>query len=53
MWLLAAHIPGTQTTEAKSFYRTFNEAIEWKLSTHLFKKMSSMFGNPALDLFAS
>ena len=28
MWLLAAHIPGTQNTEAESFYRTFNEAIE-------------------------
>ena len=53
MWVSAAHIPGTQNTEADSFSRNFNEAIEWKLSTHLFQKISSMFGNPTLDLFAS
>ena len=53
MWVSAAHTPGTQNTGADSFSRNFNEAIEWKLSTHLFKKISSMFGNPTLDLFAS
>ena len=52
MWVSAAHIPGTQNTEADSFSRNFNETIEWKLSTH-FQKISSMFGNPTLDLFAS
>ena len=52
MWLSAVHIPGTQNTEADSFSRNFNEAIEWKLSTHLFQKMSSMFRNPTLNLFA-
>ena len=53
MWASAAHIPGTQITEAVNFSRNFNEAIEWKLSTHLLQKISSMFGNSALDLFAS
>ena len=53
MWISAEHIPETQNTEADSFSRNFNEAIEWKLSTHLFQKISSMFGNPRLDLFAS
>ena len=53
MWISAAHIPGTQNTEADTFSRNFSEAIEWKLSTHLFQKVSSMFGNPTLDLFAS
>ena len=48
-----AHIPGTQNTEAESSSRNFNEAIEWKLGTHLFQKISSMFGNPMLDLFVS
>ena len=43
----------TQNTEADTFSRNFNEAIEWKLSTHLFQKISNMFGNPTLDLFAS
>ena len=37
MWISAAHIPGTQNTEADSFSRNFNEAIEWTLCTHLFK----------------
>ena len=50
MWISPAHRPGTQNTEADSFYRNFNEAIEWKLSTHLFQKISSMFGNRILDV---
>ena len=53
IWVSAAHIPGTQNTEADSFSRNFNEAIEWKLSTNLFQIISSMFGNPTIDLFAS
>ena len=28
MWVSAAHIPGTQNTEADSFSRNFNEAIK-------------------------
>ena len=51
MWLSAAHIRGTQNTETDSFSRNFNETTEWKLSTHLSQKISSMFGNPTLDLF--
>ena len=35
MWVSAAHIPGTQNTEADSFSRNFNEAIEWKLSRYI------------------
>ena len=53
MWVSAAHIAGTQNTEADSFSRNFNETIEWKLSTHLFQKILSMFRNPTLDIFAS
>ena len=53
MLVSAAHIPGTQNTEGDSFSRNFYEAIEWKLSTHLFQKISGMFGNTTLDLFAS
>ena len=53
MWVSAAHIPGTQNAEADSFSRNFNETIEWRLSTHLFQNISSMFGNPTLDLLAS
>ena len=52
-WVSAAHIPGTQNTEGERFSRNFSETIEWKLSTHLLQKISSMFGNPTLDLFAS
>ena len=46
MSVSTAHIPGTQNTEADSFFRNFNEFIEWKLSTHLFQEISSTFGNP-------
>ena len=53
MWVSAAHIPGTQNTESDSFSRNFNEAIEWKLSTHLFQKIWSIFADPILDLFVS
>ena len=53
MWVSAPHIPETHNTEADSFSRNFNETIQWKLSTHLFQKISSMFGNPTLDLLAS
>ena len=38
---------------ADSFSRNFSETIEWKLSTYLFQKISRMFGNPKVDLFAS
>ena len=51
MWVSAAHVLGTQNTEVDSFSKNFSENIEWKLSTHLFKKISSMFGNPTLDHF--
>ena len=53
MWVSPVYIPGIQNTKADSFSRNFNEAIEWKLNTHLFGKISSMFGNPTLYLFAS
>ena len=53
MWVSAAQIRGTQNTEADNFSRSFSEITEWKLSTHLFQKISSMFGNPTLDVFAS
>ena len=53
MWVSAAHIRGTQNTEEDSFSRNFNETTQWKLSIHLFQKISSMFENPKLDLFPS
>ena len=53
MYLSATHIHRAQNTEADSFSRNFNETIEWKLSTHLFQKISIMFRNPTLDIFAS
>ena len=49
----AAYVPVTQNNEAGSYFRNFNEAIEWILSTQLFQKISNIFGNPTLDFFAS
>ena len=53
MWVSAAQIRGTQNIEADNFSINISETTEWKLSTHLFQKISSIFGNPTLDLFAS
>ena len=53
MWVSAARIPGSQNTEVDSFSRNFNETIEWKLTTYLFQKISRIFGNSKVDLFAS
>ena len=53
IWVSTAHIRGTQTNEVEIFSRNFNETIEWKLGTHLFQKISSVFGNHTLDLFDS
>ena len=49
MWVSAAYTPGIQNSDGDSFYRNFNESIEWILSTHLFQKISSMLGHPSLD----
>ena len=38
MWVSTARVPGTQNTETVNFSRNFNEAIEWKLSSHFFQK---------------
>ena len=53
MWLSAAHIPGTQNIRTGSFSKIFSEAVGWKLSSQSFQKISNIFGNPTLDLFAS
>ena len=53
MRLSAAHIRGTQNIRTDSFSKIFSEAVGWKLSTQSFQKISSIFGNPTLDLFAS
>ena len=51
MWVSVAIIPVIQNTEPDSFSRNFNEAIEWKLNTHLFQKILSVFGNPTFRPF--
>ena len=35
------------------FFRNFSDVTEWKLNTHLFQKISNMFGNRTLDFFPS
>ena len=40
MEVSAAHIPGTQNTEADSFSRNFNETIEWKLNSSVSKNVN-------------
>ena len=53
IWITAAYIPGLDNTEADTASRKFNEATEWMLSTNVFRSITSEFGMPSVDLFAS
>ena len=53
IWITAAHLPGRDNTEADERSRKFNDRNEWMLDKGIFKKISSKFGSPEIDLFAS
>lgn len=53
IWLIAVHLPGVQNTVADRLSRQFDDSLEWKLDSGVFKRICSKFGTPDIDLFAS
>ena len=52
-WLSASFIPGKQNVTADRLSRACNAGTEWQLSPSIFMQISSIFGVPSVDLFAS
>ena len=53
IWVTAAHLPGKLNVEADHMSRTFNDRTEWMLNRTAFQEITSRFGMPEIDLFAS
>ena len=52
--ILAEHILGRKISGADFISRSFNDNIEWQLSTKLFQKPAKQFSViPSIDLFTS
>ena len=53
IWLTCAHIAGSKNVVADEASRRFNDQLEWKLDERIFHLISSRWGEPDVDLFAS
>ena len=53
IWLTAAHLPGSQNTQADRASRIFNDQTEWKLNPTVFQRIIDRLVMPEVDLFAS
>ena len=53
LWISAAHIPGVQNVQADHASRNFKDELEWTISPHVFHTITTKFGQPDMDLFAS
>ena len=49
----ASHVPGVENTAADFCSRHFKDNTEWSLSDDVFGYITSQWGNPDVDLFAS
>ncbi|MEW8548535.1 MAG: reverse transcriptase domain-containing protein [Candidatus Thiodiazotropha sp.] len=52
IWLSASHIPGIEN-EADFESRNFKDNVEWKLNSEIFHIITEIWGQPAVDMFAS
>lgn len=52
-WLLPCYIPGILNVEADFASRVFDDTTEWMLHKKVFQDITSVFGIPDIDLFAS
>ena len=52
-WLSASFIPGKQSVSADRLSRACNASTKWQLSPLIFMQLSSIFGVPSVDMFAS
>lgn len=53
IWLAASHIPGKLNVIADKASRTFDESKQWKLDAAVYVQVTSYFGTPDVDMFAS
>ncbi|XP_068749289.1 uncharacterized protein [Montipora capricornis] len=53
IWLTAAHIPGTKNVEVDRESRVFSDNKEWMIRPDIFRKITDIWGDPFIDLFAS
>ena len=53
IWLTAAHIPGTKNVEADRESHVFSDNKEWMIRPDIFRKITDIWGDPFIDLFAS
>ena len=53
IWLSAAHLPGCKNIDADFASWQFNDRTEWMLDSRIFEQVTSKFGKPSIDLFAS
>ncbi len=53
IWLTASHIPRKLNVVADKACRAFDGSTEWKLDANIFQKLTSHFGTPEVDMFAS
>lgn len=51
--LVAAHIPGKHNRIEDMYSRNFKENTEWELHPDIFRHITSQWGTPDIDLFAS
>ena len=52
-WLTATHIAGVENTEADKESRLFNDRTEWTLKREIFARITTHWGTPEIDLFAT
>lgn len=52
-WLTATHIPGNENTKADKVFRLFNDRTEWTLKREIFSHITTHWGTPEIDLFAT
>lgn len=53
IWLSSVHIPGVENVEADHESRVFHDQTEWMLNGKVFSRITKMWGNMDMDLFAS
>ena len=53
LWVVIAHIPGSENDIADYKSRNFQDNLEWEVKQKNFQKICRVFGTPDVDLFAS
>ena len=53
IWISGAHIPGVDNVLADHKSRNFQDNLEWGLSQKIFDKITKIFRQPTIDLFAT